>query len=253
MLGWIHASWFWTQLSIKCAIKAKFNQWNASEGERVEKSKSNGWKEGGKGQEEKAGSDIMLLEQSPALRPALNTLLTVLCTSLRLNYSTHSWWRDCVTVCVCVCFCMSGCCEAHVHVRCVRECICLEKREREENISSVCMCINTTFLYLCARMSVGERGCLESLNGPVMCGWLLSLCACGEVCTHVCQVCWSKCVFSVSQIKRFRYFLFLSNKEVVLDQSPFSPPISPGGLSMSFPQHTHTHTHTQTDGHRRTL
>lgn len=39
-------------------------------------------------EEEKVGSDIMLLEQRPALRPPLNTLLTVLCTSLRLNYST---------------------------------------------------------------------------------------------------------------------------------------------------------------------
>lgn len=36
---------------------------------------------------EEAESDIMLLEQRPALRPALNTLLTVLCTSLKLNYS----------------------------------------------------------------------------------------------------------------------------------------------------------------------
>lgn len=88
MVGYTHPD-FWTQLSIKCTIKAKFKQRNESKGKRVENASRTDKKEQERGQEEKAGGDIMLLEQGPALRPMLNTLLTVLCTSLRLNYSTH--------------------------------------------------------------------------------------------------------------------------------------------------------------------
>lgn len=56
----------------------------------------------------------MLLEQRPTLRPPLNTFLTVLCTSLSLNYSTLLMEKLTVTVCwlqfsVCVCVDQTAC------------------------------------------------------------------------------------------------------------------------------------------------
>lgn len=91
---------FLTRLSVKCSIKTKFNQ--LSDMRRKRRGKGDKWrgrrrrrasrrdeKEQEMGPEWKAGGDIMLLEPGLAPRPALNTLLTVLCTSLKLNNSTR--------------------------------------------------------------------------------------------------------------------------------------------------------------------
>lgn len=72
----------------------------------------------------------------------------------------------------------------------VHGCICLES-SREEYKFWLQLCESNFFFSLNAEKSVGQRegGCSESLNELVMCGWLLSLCACGRVCAYVCQVC----------------------------------------------------------------
>lgn len=141
----------------------------------------------------------MLLELRPAPGPMLNTLLTVLCTSLRLNYSTLPLMER-LTVCLCmswsstVCVCEYVCVFMHGWI----------SLESKKNVSFLYMyCMWMQLSLICVLES--EGGSLESLNGPVMCGWLLSFCACGKMCarahthTHVCQVClgrmWALCVF----------------------------------------------------------
>lgn len=130
----------------------------------------------------------MLLELGPAPRPTLNTLLTVLCTSLRLNYSTLPLMER-----LTVCLCMSWRCT--VCVQFMHEWICLESKN---NISFLCMYVNATFPYLCARKwrmeaaGVTEWACDVWVVAQFMCMWW-------NVHTHVCQVClsrmWALCVF----------------------------------------------------------
>lgn len=158
----------------------------------------------------------MLLEQRPALRPVLNTLLTVLCTFLRLNYSTHS---DGETGSECMCVSLHVWVLPYVHASLHLS----REQEREENISFLCMYTSTTFLYLCMRKREhrGERllGVIEWACDVWVAAQYFGVAKCA--CTSVKSV-EVKYVFSVFQLV-FAPLHIINNAQSILFLLPISP------------------------------
>lgn len=151
-----------------------------------------------------------------------------------------------LTVCVCMCVsqnvwvlrCMCAC-------KCMHECIYLE-RERDEYKLCVCVC-EYNFFCICVLERLGEKGCLQSLDGPFdVWGRLLSLCACAEVGRHTqththMSV---KCVEVKSSFLCFRSGgLTLLKKITGPQSSSFSP--------KSHLSCRHSHAHARTNTHVR--